>query len=119
MDLFNKKKLIEAEKEKDYYEKLCTAKNKTINDLQKDKSELNVTLNNLISENKKLLEWINKILQTFGTVDVHQPTVHIPIYKNNIEPVFLHNEGKYLTGGKIDTVVIPQIVISKFEQYPK
>lgn len=45
----------------------------------------------LKEENKKLIEWIQKILQEFGTSQVNDRKISIPIYKNSINS-FIDNE---------------------------
>ena len=44
------------------------------------------TVHNLVEENRKLLEWIQKILDTFGTCDSRERHIQIPVYKREIVP---------------------------------
>lgn len=61
----------------------------------------------LKEENKKLIEWIQKILQEFGTSQVNDKKISIPIYKNSINS-FIDNEP--LTE---EDVIIPEIRLHK------
>ena len=109
IDIFNKKKLKKLEDEKNYYENVCETKNKTINDLQKDKSDLNKNMNNLIRENQKLIEWIQKILEVANTQEVNNiyDSITIPIYKHKSERYSVYDEWR--TEEEVQDVVIPQI----------
>ena len=66
----------------------------------------------LKEENKKMLDWIQKILKEFGTYDVNQrERINIPIYKCG--NYYYSNEKN--TGVCSTRVVIPEIVITKME----
>lgn len=66
----------------------------------------------LKEENKKMLDWIQKILKEFGTCDVNQrERISIPVYKQS---------NYYYSDEKIrdmcsTTIVIPELVITKME----
>lgn len=109
IDIFNKKKLKELEDEKNYYENVCETKNKTINDLQKDKSDLNKNMNSLIKENQKLIEWIQKILEVANTKEVTDiySSITIPIYKNKSIRYSAYDE--WQTKQEVTDIFIPQI----------
>ncbi len=101
---------IQVKAEKEYYERLCEAKNKTISNLQNEHSELNKSMNNLITENKKLIDWITKILDTFGTMDVRErKSVKIPVYKN----VEWNKYNIHYLGNYEERLEIPAITIVK------
>lgn len=100
---------INVKAEKEYYERICEAKNKTISNLQNEHSELNKNMNNLITENKKLIDWIMQILDTFGTMDVRERTsVQIPVYRNKEYRAYNNN---YLGIHEVDRIEIPAITI--------
>ena len=104
MDLFNKKKIKEQEK--------------LIKDLTSHAEFLASKIESetgfkeyLENENKKLLEWIESILKEFGTFNVRERRVNIPIYKNTVEvePYDAETVGTI----KEAVIVIPEIVIHK------
>ena len=65
----------------------------------------------LKQENKKLIEWIQKILEEFGTLDVkNRERVKIPIMKYKYNH-YGDNNFKMTTR----TIIIPEIVISQSE----
>lgn len=64
----------------------------------------------LKEENKKLIEWIQKILQEFGTSQVNDRKISIPIYKNSIN-YFIDNA--LLTE---EVVIIPEIRLHKIRR---
>lgn len=104
---------IQVKAEKEYYEILCEAKNKTISNLQNEHSELNKNMNNLITENKKLIDWIMKILDTFGTVEVREKSsVKIPIYKRIEDNKYNFNYSD-LVNFETERIEIPAITIVK------
>lgn len=109
IDLFNKKKLKELEDEKNYYERVCEAKNKTINNLQLDKSELNKNMNNLINENKKLIDWIYKILDNFGQISNSEINyIRIPYTKSMTHKAY--------TDTKTICIRVPELILYKEER---
>ena len=94
MDLFNRRKVKELEIEKDAIERdnaILSDKNSYLEEhiirLEKelDKKGTNA---NLVEENRKLLDWIQKILDTFGTCDSRERHISIPVYKREIVPFY-------------------------------
>ena len=92
MDIFNRRKVRALEIEKDAIERdnaILSDKNSYLEEhiirLEKelDKKGTNA---NLVEENRKLLEWIQKILDTFGTCDSRERHIQIPVYKREIVP---------------------------------
>lgn len=67
----------------------------------------------LKTENKKLIEWIQKILQEFGTSQVNDRTISVPIYKNSINS-FIDNEPLIE-----EIVIIPEIKLHKITRQEK
>lgn len=66
----------------------------------------------LKEENKKMLDWVQKILKEFGTYDVNQrERISIPIYKQG-DYYYSDEKGRDVCSM---TVVIPELVITKVE----
>lgn len=111
MDLFNRKKVQKLEA------KIASLKQDIIKE-QNNCVTLKEILKNtncsslLLEENQKLIEWINKILEEFGTIVVYERrSVYIPIYKKEeINPFTSDIE---LRESKVKTIVIPEIVIQE------
>lgn len=61
-------------------------------------------------ENRKMIEWVQKILKEFGTFEVNQRSVQIPIMKR--KEVYY---GENNTRMKNETIIIPEIIINKSE----
>lgn len=61
-------------------------------------------------ENRKMIEWVQKILKEFGTYDVNQRSVQIPIMKRK-EVYYEDNNARM----KSETIIIPEIIINKTE----
>lgn len=107
--MFNKKKLIKLEKENAMLlrenEKLKNA-NETLKDVLKNNNSSSL----LIEENKKLIEWIEKILENIGTIDVYsKDTIKIPVYK---ERHYISNPTELRETSR-EVIFIPQIEIIK------
>ena len=80
MDIFNKKKLEEADKKLKRMSNLIDEKNVEINRQDCSITRLENSNNELIYENKKLTDWIMKILDIVGTIEVKEKTaIEIPI----------------------------------------
>lgn len=68
----------------------------------------------LLEENKKLIEWIHEILEQFGTVSVYdRRRFNIPIYRK-LEPDYFDSNCE-LQRTKIETIIIPEIVIKNMK----
>lgn len=88
MDIFRKKKV------KKLLDELEDTNNMLIQERSKNK-KLQESANNFeristqaLEENQILIEWIRKILDTFGTMEVrNRMNVQIPIYKDVIRPI--------------------------------
>jgi len=65
----------------------------------------------LKEENKKLMEWVQKILKEFGTYEVGDRSVSIPIMK--FENAYSVGEGNTIMNVTDDIVIIPEIRICK------
>jgi len=65
----------------------------------------------LKEENKKLIEWVQKILKEFGTYEVRDRRITIPIMK--FENAYSIGEGNTIMDVTDDIVIIPEIRICK------
>ena len=65
----------------------------------------------LKEENKKMIEWVQKILKEFGTYEVRERSVQIPIMK--FENAYSVGEGNTIMEVTDDIVIIPEIKICK------
>lgn len=113
-DIFNKNKLKDTEKEKNRYKELYIQNNNIINSLQKECNKLNKSNVELIENNIKLVEWIYKILDNFGTCDFQRgKTFKIPVHRKT-EKIFQDGFSKpYIE----ETITVPEIIISKIKEY--
>lgn len=64
----------------------------------------------LKEENKKMTDWVQKILKEFGTQEVGERKIQIPIMKHK-DFMYCEDNVQY----KRETIIIPEIVISKSE----
>lgn len=95
---------INVKSEKEYYARLCETKNITITILQKNNSELNKNINNLIN-------WIMNILDTVGTMEVREKTqIKIPVYMHKEYRAY---ETNYMGVFEKERITIPEITIVK------
>ena len=85
-------------KQRDYYEKLYISQVKHTNNLLEDN-------NYLKEENQKLSDWVFNILKEFGTCNVHEERVNIPVLKK-VDEVYFWGERK-------QEIHIPEIIIRK------
>ena len=86
MDIFNIKKIKELEEKINNQEEKINNQKKAINDYKNhiaDTKKLNIdlskSLNIQLEENKKLNEWVITILKEFGTTNVREKHVQIPM----------------------------------------
>lgn len=64
----------------------------------------------LKEENRKLIDWVQKILKEFGTCEVGERKIQIPIMKHK-DFMYGDDNMRYTT----ETIIIPEIIISKSE----
>ena len=111
MDLFNKKKVERLEEEivclKRDKERLTNEIN-TLKDILKNQNCSSLVL----EENKRLIDWIEKILSAFGTFDVYErQSIKIPIYSHRAYSCSpngeIHNQCRR------EVTIIPELVIEK------
>lgn len=94
MDLFNHRKVRKLEIEKDAMERdnsILSDKNSYLEErIIRLENELDKQGTNakLVEENRKLLDWIQKILDTFGTCDSRERHIQIPVYKREVIPFY-------------------------------
>lgn len=109
MDIFNKKKIKKLENTIfSLQQDLITEKN--INATYKEILRNSNCSTLLLEENKQLIEWIKSVLETFGTMEVHDRIpFHIPVYRKVKFNPFEQNEELRKT--TTETIVIPSIII--------
>ncbi|MBQ9023844.1 MAG: hypothetical protein IJ105_01330 [Bacilli bacterium] len=64
----------------------------------------------LKEENKKMINWVQKILEEFGTQEVSERKIQIPIIKHK-DFMYGDDNMRYTT----ETIIIPEIIIHKGE----
>lgn len=112
MCLFNRKKIKELEDKLEYERKLVQVLEERNKDLEKRAGEYYESLSLQKEETRKAYDWVQKILETFGTVETRNKTYKIPIYKEEFKP---YVEGMGYPLIETERIVIPTIVISKME----
>lgn len=110
MCLFNRKKIKELQEKLEYEQKLVQVLEKRNKDLEKRAGEHYESLSLQKEETRKAYDWIQKILDTFGTVKVRDnQEFYIPIYENDdlrmVEP--------YGYPMQREEIIIPSIRITK------
>lgn len=118
MDLFNRKKVEKLEKQLELLNH-DLQKEKNDNDTLKDILKNSKCSSLLLEENKKLIDWIEKILSEFGTMDVRsKERVQIPIYKVEKEfPYKAMDLGTETIRFSEKTIIIPEIVLRKIGMF--
>lgn len=117
MDLFNKKKVEKLERElrlvRDEFERDRGAKLELQNEMEKFRQS---TINQLIEENQKLVDWIEKILEVAQICKTNEglQMVNIPIQEEKINP---YNSKWELTSEQRKEIVIPSIRYVKMSNY--
>ena len=112
MCLFNRKKIKELQEKLEYEQKLVQVLEERNKDLEKRAGEHYKSLSLQKEETRKAYDWIQKILETFGTVETRNKMYKIPIYKEELKP---YVEGMGYPLIETERIVIPTIVISKME----
>lgn len=117
MDLFNKKKVEKLERElrlvRDEFERDRGAKIELQNEMKRFRES---TINQLIEENQKLVDWIEKILEVAQICKTNEglQMVNIPIQEEKINP---YNPKWELTSEQRKEIVIPSIRYVKMSNY--
>lgn len=114
MDLFNRKKVEKLEQQLELL-KSDLQKEKNNNDTLKDILRNFNCSSLLLEENRKLIDWIEKILTEFGTIDVRSKgRIQIPIYQVEKEyPYKMMDPNTEMLRVKEKTIIIPEIVLIK------
>lgn len=116
--MFNKRKIKELEAKIEELENEIEKKKRTIYEYSRTEKNISETNKNLssaleteINENKKLNEWVIKILKEFGTTTVKEKHVAIPVIKNT-SWVTMQENGLI----KDEVIEIPSITIHRQER---
>lgn len=83
IDIFNKRKIKELENKIQNQKKAIYDYKRYIDDTNKLNKNLSESLNKELEQNKKLCDWIINILKEFGTTDVTERHVNIPVINND------------------------------------
>lgn len=84
MNIFNRKKIKELEEKINNQKKAIYDYKKHIEDTNKLNKDLSNSLNMQLEQNEKLIEWVITILKEFGTTDVREPHIQIPVINNGV-----------------------------------
>lgn len=97
---------------RDFYKEESKKLRETLESLEKRKETLEISVNDLATENMKLVEWINKIISDLGCYEVSKRSVQIPIVNKK------YAIGQDVLGQSIygKRVVIPEITFLKTER---
>ena len=88
MDIFRKKKVKKLLNELEYTNNMLVQERSKNKKLQESANNFEKISTKALEENQILIDWIKKILNTFGTMDVtNKNHVRIPIYKDIIRPI--------------------------------
>ena len=112
MDLFNKKEIKELKKQINNLETIIRNNEAYTSSLEKKLQRKDNCQSYLMSENKKLIEWIKSILKEFGTLNVRERRVQIPIYKNEAKRCDMGMDTSPVGTIEEEIIVIPEIVIN-------
>lgn len=118
MDMFNKKKIADLTMERDTAEDVCEDLRGKIRILDERNENLKESLDIQIEENKRLQDWIEKILMEFGTRDVYNNSVvKIPVWRRHSSHCNLERLEQEIR----EEIIVPQIIITKsrIEPYEK
>lgn len=116
-DIFNKKKVEKLERElrlvRDEFERDRGAKLELQKEMERFRES---TINQLIEENQKLVDWIEKILEVAQICKTNEglQMVNIPIRENKIDA---YNPNWELTPEQRKEIVIPSIRYVKMSNY--
>ena len=114
-----KKKIEELEREikivRENFERDRGAKLELQNELEKNRSN---EINNLIKENQKLIEWIEKILEVAQICKTNEglEMVNIPVMENTVRS---YNPNWELTPEQRKEIIIPSIRFTKINNITK
>lgn len=110
MDIFRKKKVKKLLNELEYTNNMLVQERSKNKKLQESANNFERISTKALEENQILIDWIKKILNTFGTMDVtNKNHVQIPIYKDIIRPI----EPSPFQPQEKERIEIPPITIIK------
>lgn len=88
-----------------YTEKMFEYKNDKIAEIKNGFEKEN---QQLIEENQKMIEWVKNILDTFGTMEVRERSIQIPVIKETRT-----YNSDILGNYEEETIIIPEIIVTK------
>lgn len=110
MDLFNRKKVKELERELQIVREEFERKQGELATYKRF-NELEHISTQTIEENQKLIKWIMNILDTFGTMEVrNRNNIQIPVYK---EKLYRAYDSNYMGIYEKERITIPSITLIK------
>ncbi len=111
LDLFNKKKLKEKETIIEAKRKKITELLDTIDNLTEQNTRITTNSEHLIEENRKLIDWIERILDTVGIMEIREKlNFRIPVY---IEKEYKAYDRNVMGIFEKERITIPEITIIK------
>lgn len=116
IDLFNKKKIKEQEQKLKHTSFIISEKEKEINRQYNTIKNLQTAHNRVLDENKKLIDWVYKILNEFGELSTNKNiSIRIPYYKDEELGCFGINDSRQFNEIRT-TITIPELIINKTER---
>lgn len=114
MDLFNKNKVKKLKEEIKYLNNEIDGYMKNERHWSRQIESLEKISTKTMEENQKLINWVVNILKEFGTSEVREKHISIPVYKNERRPAFYTEDDIDKTFCvKKEYIEIPSITIIK------
>ena len=111
MDIFRKKKIRKLLNELEDANNMLIQERSKTKELQECANNLEKISTQVLEENQTLIKWIEKILDTFGTMEIrNKRNIQIPVYKNKEYKAYDRN---YLAVFEKERITIPEITIIK------
>ena len=118
MDLFNKKRVKRLENQLRYTEEQFERLNGELATYKNLYKEDDVSKNNLIKENQKLIDWIEKIINEVGVkTNCKDSSINIPYYEDihyEENRIAGNYEKDYFPKQQRKDIIIPSIRFTKF-----
>lgn len=111
VDIFRKKKIRKLLNELEDANNMLIQERSKTKELQECANNLEKISIQVLEENQTLIKWIEKILDTFGTMEIgNKRNIQIPVYKNKEYKAYDRN---YLAVFEKERITIPEITIIK------